>query len=392
MPAIPCRRLLGGLLLLSLLSACETRRPAAEQAANAPAAATDSATAPAASAPAAAPKPARTFTGYHRYVGTVGQAPVVLELTINPPDAGAARGRLDGSYYYERQGPALLLRAAEAYQPGQPLTLQEEAPKPGAPDETVPSGRWRATQPAGPVLSGSWESPDGRRSLPFELREDYAGAVRYELLREAVSGKPCPPSADNDGTVARRPEATRTFLHLLGPDTLQPALRELQSPNPRQRRDQLTVELDQADCEGTFGFYGDVEVLLNGYGLLTLLRSEGEYAGGAYPNSAEESTVYDLSTGKALKQSSWLRPGQEAALGQLLRRRLRAHPYADNLAPASKLPALGFDSEGAYCLLGDFGAPHAVQRVPVHIPYRELRPLVLPGSAVARMLQQRGLW
>ncbi|GAB2942698.1 hypothetical protein GCM10027048_04170 [Hymenobacter coalescens] len=389
MRALDLRRWAIG-LGLSLLAACEARRPAAEQPKSG-AAATVSGQAPAPDSTAAS----ASFTGYHRYVGTVGAAPVVLELTINAPNPDAG-WRLRGTYYYEQQGRTLVISHESAYQPGQPLTLREGAPKPEAPDETVPTGRWRATQAAGPVLSGTWESPDGRRQLPFRLREDYTGAVRYELLTETATGAPCPLAEDQAGP--RRPEVRRTFLHLLGPDTLQPALRALQSPEPRQRRDQLAVELDGADCTGSFGFYGDVDVTLNGYGLLSVLRSEGEYLGGAYPNSTEELAVYDLGTGRTVKLADWLRPGQESALRRLLLRRLRAHPYASSLGlndadvGGGELPALGFDSEGAYCLLGSFGAPHAVQRVPVVIPYRELRPLVRASSPLARMLRQRGLW
>ena len=338
---------------------------------------------------------AASFIGYHRYVGTVGKAPVVLELTINAPDTATNTGRLYGSYYYERQGAELRLEPSGAYQPGQPLTLLESSPKPDEPGETTPTGRWRATQPAGPVLSGTWESADGRRRLPFQLREDYQGAVRYELLHESSLGTPCPPIEGDDRQL--RPEASQDFLHLLGPDTLRPALRALQCPGPRPRRAEVREALAQADCEGTFGFYTGVEVVLNGYGLLSVLRDEDEFAGGAHPNGVQTPEVYDLGTGRALKLTDWLRPGQEAALDRLLLRRLRAHPYAAGLGLTEgeadgRLPALGFDSEGAYCTLGDFGAPHVVQRMPVVVPYRELRPLVQPGSVVARMLQRRGLW
>ncbi|MCC3157012.1 hypothetical protein LJ737_07170 [Hymenobacter sp. 15J16-1T3B] len=386
--------------LLLGLGACQQSDSHSAAASEAPAAKMATAPAAAPGAPAAtqdAAAPAGPFTGTHRYVGTVGTAPVVLTLTITPPGPEAPQGRLDGVYYYERQGQPLILSVGKNYRPGQPLVLEEGAPKPDAPDETVPTGRWQATQPLGPELSGTWLSPDGRRRKPFHLREDYTGAVRYELLREEAHGATCPPGPEEEGGGPRRPEVSRTVLHLLGPDTLQPALRALQCPLPEQRRSQLAVELDQADCEGTFGFYGDVQVALNGYGLLSVQHSEGEYAGGAYPNSANELATYDLRTGRLLKRTAWLRAGREPALSRLLLRRLRMHPYASSLGlnepggPAY-LPELGFDSEGAYCLLGDFGAPHAVQGVPVVIPYRELRPLVQPGSALARMLQQRGLW
>ncbi|OON70063.1 hypothetical protein [Hymenobacter sp. CRA2] len=356
----------------------------------------------------AAPVPARTkarptaspqaaFTGYHRYVGTVGKLPAVLELTI--PAAGSAEP-LSGAYYYERRGQELLLSAPAKYQPGQPLLLNEGWPKPDNPAETVPTGRWRAAQPAGPVLNGTWESADGRHRLPFALREDYTGAVRYELLRETATGAPCPPAAEEEVPHPRPPEVGRVFLHLLGPDTLQPALRPLQCPLPEQRRNQLAVELDALDCESTFGQYGFVMVVLNGYGLLGLQLDESEDTGGAYPNNQQELQTFDLMTGKQVHTADWLRPGQEKALQRLLTRYLRASPYAEGLIPGgedgSQLVSLpeefGLNSEGAYCLLGSFGAPHVIQQVPIVIPYRELRAVVRPGSAVARMLQQRGLW
>lgn len=344
--------------------------------------------------PAQAATPAG-FSGYHRYVGTVGQAPVVLELTIKPPDTVTNTVELYCSYYYERQGAELRLEPAGAYQPGQPLTLREGAPRPDNPDETTPTGRWRAAQSAGPVLTGTWESADGRRQLPFRLREDYTDAVRYELLTGKLQGPPCPLVAE--GASPRIPEVERTFLHLLGPDTLRPALRVLQAPVPEQRRNQLAVELDQADCAGSFGFYGGVNVALNGYGLLSVMLYEGSYSGGPYPSGTETFETYDLRTGRALKRADWLRPGREEALRRLLLRRLRASPYAQGVSrpdiEAAQLPDLGLDSEGAYCPLGSLvGVPHVIEGVPVVVPYRELRPLVQPGSAVARMLQRRGLW
>lgn len=387
-------RLLPLLLGLAACQGTDSRSSTSTEASVAADSTAESAAAPQAPVASASAAPAG-FSGYRRYVGTVGKAPVVLELTITPPDTVTTTWRLYGSYYYERQGAALRLEPTGPYQPGQPLTLRESAPKPDEPDATVPTGRWRATQPAGPVLSGTWESADGHRRLPFQLREDYTDAVRYELLHESALGPLCPPIEGDDRQL--RPESSQDFLHLLGPDTLRPALRALQCPTPRQRRADVREALAQADCEGTFGFYTGVEVALNGYGLLSLLRDEDEFSGGAHPNGVQTPEVYDLRTGRALKLTDWLRPGQEAALDRLLLRRLKAHPYAADLGlteseAGGQLPALGFDSEGAYCLLGDFGAPHVVQRMPVVVPYRELRPLVRPGSAVALMLQQRGLW
>lgn len=230
---------------------------------------------PSAAKPAATAAPAAPFSGYHRYRGTVGGQPVTVELTIGPDPGKPAALVCRGSYYYERH-PAgkLLLQSPLAWRPHLALALAETE----ADTTHRPTGRWLATQPAGPVLSGTWRSP-ADQALPFSLREDYTDgqghlmAAKYELA-EAAAKVPCRPEHTEDETAAQYRKRIATtdhgysqlFLHLLGPDTLRPALLGLQCPTPLARR-QLARAAAHKD-DGCNMYSTSLGVDYNDYGLL----------------------------------------------------------------------------------------------------------------------------
>ena len=348
-----------------------------------------------------AAKPAATpFAGYRRYRGLVGKLPVTVELTIGPAYAGDSV-RCVGHYYYDRVGGQLALTASMPWQPGKPLALAEMVETPDG--TTLPAtARWQAAQPAGPVLTGTWTSATGRQ-LPFALHEDYHGAVRYELLMETADGGTCQTTEENGGQ-GYRLQATEYFLHLLGPDTLQPGLRQLQCPVPSQRRAQLQQELKSLGCdEERYGTSTYREVTYNANGLLSLVQTNDESLGGAYPLGTNTACTYDLTTGKQCDVRDWLRPDQAGAIAALFDRAMRAdsigQQYAGDRAAAgalqktklADLPAFGLNSEGLFETLGNLGAPHVVQRLPITIAYARLAPYVRPNTPLARLLQARGL-
>lgn len=226
-------------------------------------------------APAASPlATGPPYVGYHRYQGTVGGRPVTVELTFEPAH-GREPAACRGSYYYgSGTGGTLVLESGPAFHPDQPLALTELSDT----EKRLITGQWRASQPAGPVLSGTWASPGGRR-LPFVLCEAYQDArhrqlaVRYEILTENVEGPL--PSREDGGSALENPangpsEATleRSYLHLLGPDTLRPSLRQLQCPGPARRRAQMRAALlDKPVPEETEGI---TDITFNNYGLLSV--------------------------------------------------------------------------------------------------------------------------
>ncbi|MFD1875455.1 hypothetical protein [Hymenobacter bucti] len=348
--------------------------------------------------PVAAVVAAPSFVGYHRYRGTVGTQPVILELLVDASQNFGSKGlRCEGKYFYERRtGGDLVLKAPAPYRPGQPLHLLED-----------PTGTWQATQPLGPVLSGTWTSRAGRR-LPFALREDYQDAVRYETLTHAARGPACSPEYREYAAWRPFAELTQEFLHLLGPDTLRPALRRLQCPPPARRRARTRAAARQLDCADAARSIGQS---FNAYGLLAI--KEGEYVNeynGSRPHAEDRARLYDLRAGRWLTLAELLRPEADSLrlLEQLVSRHLvnnqdtnleaqgRPDFYwqpGDSTIVALPRSGVGFTSQGLVLLYEpgevSYGPAGPVE---VYLSYPELLPLLRPASPVARMLRERGLW
>jgi len=381
--------------LALLLAGCHAA-PESQRAAAAPAAPVVPAGASPLPAAVAAAVP---YVGYHRYRGTVGGRPVLLELMVDSAESSYPRKflRCQGSYFYERlAGGDLQLQAAEPYRAQQPLRLTEG-----------PGGTWQATQPLGPVLTGTWTGPTGRQ-LPFALREDYQDAVRYEFLTHKAKGNACPNEEGGMLPAAWAPYAhlTQQFLHLLGPDTLRPALRRLQCLPPARRRTLVRAAAHHTidDCTDTAK---SIRITLNAYGLLAI--DEDEYVNeynGARPHATSRSRLYDLRAGRWLPLEELLLPEATSLplLEQLVGRHLLTD-YAttvdaptrqnitwqesDSTRVALPQTAVAFTSQGLWVSYSPYETNGPAD---VYISYTELLPLLRPGTPVARMLRQRGLW
>lgn len=356
------------------------------------------------------------YTGYHRYQGTVGGQPVTMMLTIGPDQYDSTKTVCAGTYYYGTARRGLLdLVNAGPYQPRQPLELDES-------DASRVTGTWRATQPVGPRLSGTWTSPSGQQ-LPFELRETYQDAqghqlaVRYEVLREATLGPVCQPGRDEadeetDSAAAeelsddeqRHPsELHRDILHLLGPDTLRPALRALQCPVPRKRRQAAQAfAAGDGTCTETSE---SIAVTFNDFGLLAMTEPSYWYAyGAAHFGHSASGSIYDLRTGEYVSLEGLLRPGAAAKLQRLLTRHLLRDPHPEGDATVEEdayalngelvpLPAgIALSYTGLVCMYGEADIRASLGYVSLEVPYDEVLPLLRPNSPVARMLRERGLW
>lgn len=354
------------------------------------------------------------FVGYHRYRGTVGGQPVTVELTMSQPpltrdQAAHAQDFVTckGTYHYDHHPTGLLLlRDPRPWQPGQPLLLKEAS----SARPRQPTGYWQAGQPAGPVLTGTWRSPAGQQ-LPFRLHEDYTDGqghvveVQYEMLQEDEEA-PCQPARKEGESKAayraRTQDLTSTyhqdFLHLLGPDTLRPALRRLQCPVPAKRRQQTREQ-----AGGCNQVEHQLQVVYNDHGLLSLERAiEDFYEGADHPSHEWNTTTYDLRTGQPLAITALIRPGTDSILGRLIAQHLEKDefntledllnsPAADSASAPLLQLGLGIGDEGlefTYSNTYDSLTPP----VTVKVSYAELLPLLRPDSPVARMLRERGLW
>ena len=347
------------------------------------------------------------FGGWHRYRGTVGGQPVTVELTIelhgqNTRDSAIVCG---GSYTYDRHPNGhLLLHGSRPFRARRPLVLAETDAAGHA------TGRWQTAQPIGAAFTGVWQSPAGQK-LPFNLQEDYTDgqghvvAVQYEVLEEDEEA-PCQPARHEGESKAayraRSQDLTSTYhqdyLHLLGPDTLRPALRRLQCPVPAKRRQQTREQ-----GGGCNQVEHRLEVVYNNHGLLSLEHAiEDFYEGTDHPSHVWNTTTYDLRTGQLLAITALIRPGTDSTLTQLIAQHLEKDEN-DTLEDLLNRPAA--DSASAPLLqlglsIGDEGLEFTYSNyydsltppVTVKVSYPELLPLLRPDSPVARMLRERGLW
>jgi len=346
------------------------------------------------------------FVGYHRYRGTVGGQPVTVELTIEQTARAPDSTTCTGNYTYDRH-PAglLLLHGARPFLAQRPLGLVETDTA-----HHQPTGHWQASQPVGPLLAGTWRSPAGQQ-LPFSLHEDYTDgqghvvAVRYELLQEGEE-VPCQPERKEGESKAAYRARTKDlvstcnqdFLHLLGPDTLRPALWALQCPVPAKRRRQMREQV-----QGCNQVEHQLRVVYNEHGLLSLESFVNEfYEGTDHPSHELRTTTYDLRTGQPLAIAALIRPGTDSILSRLISQHLEQYENvildelwnrsaADSTFAPLPQQGLGIGDEGLEFTYSDYYNSLAPP-VTVEVPYAELLPLLRPDSPVARMLRERGLW
>ena len=347
-------------------------------------------------ADSAAPPPQPRFTerrqpAPRRYVGTVGGQPATAELSWPHPDS------VSGRFYYWRGGAAYWLTSPEG-RGTQELVVTLDSPGPAQ-----ASGQWRLSRPPGPLLQGTWVTANGQQQ-PFVLREDYQGSARYELLTSTLTLP-----ADEQ---QQAPVYSHDFVHLLGPAARRLPLRRAQCP-PKAGRQRFVRDFPH---DGDVFCNYNIDVTLNEFHLLGY-RTWGVIDPFEGQNDWEVTyTLLDLTTGRKLILASQLRPGYARPLRRLLGAHLLAS-YAPQAVPdpldagftpkwimehgrlilLAPLPGQDSDADIAY----GAGMGLTAQGLAVEysygsdvllLPYAELRPLVRPGTHLARMLRARGLW
>lgn len=339
-----------------------------------------------------------------RYTGTIGGQAVTVELRWQQPDS------VVGSFYYHRRGAAygLTYQKSRSKAKALPLLVSNNQLS-----YYQPAGSWQLTsRPPSAVLAGSWTRP-GHPALAFELHENYAGAVRYTRQTLLLTGGPSEP----DPHGSRVPQYERTFLTLAQPTAVPGRLRRALASSPATRRHHML-----AGREGDADAHVWMEVVLNDFGLFSYQTSYDALPFGGRHQSDLQSALFAVATGQPLTVASQLRPGYERPLRRLLSRHLLHDddPYFDEvnkehnnewrwrnkqenpgqLVPLPDLEEPSADDltltaaglEACYSPYSLFESPGGMlPSCTVLVPYRELRPLVRPGTPLARMLRARGL-
>jgi hypothetical protein len=357
--------------------------------------ATTAAVAPAAKPPQTPADTAIRFTAYnllagdtlasplteHRYVGTLGGRAIVVQLS-----AGANSAR--GSWYYRTGQQAHERLLAFRGRRGGQLVL-DEAITTTTPTNTA-AAEWRLSWPLGRVLTGERRAVRGAGRQAVQLRASYTQAVPYQLLGLTAQGSRCEALPGRS-----QPYYSAEFVRLPSADSLRLDL--WQAPPPAARRDSLRHWLGRESCQQTSQH---INVRLNDYDLFSYNVFTEAYYYGTHPEHDQQGFIVDLRTGNEWLVEELLRPGTEAALLKLLAHHLRhdypemsqgdhrdwktVPPYPDSFTLTPSGLCAGY---GDYDLVG-----YASFTANTTIPYRELRPLVRPGTPLARLLRARGMW
>ncbi|MDO7877693.1 hypothetical protein Q5H93_23355 [Hymenobacter sp. ASUV-10] len=341
-----------------------------------------------------------------RYVGTVGGQPATALLRWQNPDS------VSGSFYFHRAGAAYTLQPAAGSRPGRPMLAVSRH------DLSIgdsSAGRWQLPDRPGAVLRGTWHAATGHR--PFVLRESYAGAVRLTIETTYLTGGWSTAWEPDYEGCPHVPTVRHEFLHLSGGrDGVPAALRSRLSPGPAARR-RTTQLVRDAAARVAVG----LNVQLNDFGLLSYTTTTEYYSydtGRLFEESAG-SSLLDLVGGQAWPLDRLLLPGSWLPVRRLAAWHLRRDAYFGDIEwewqRAS--PAAAYDTTYRYeswkqpdlaprpwtwVLTGagleltygyeTLNALNARGWDTVLIPYAELRPLLRPGTPLARMLAARGMW
>ncbi len=348
---------------------------------------------------------------YWRLVGTVGKYAVLMDLAYRPSvDEEYAYYGYHGSYYYESKEDLIDLYGSLDSTGNLVLT---EVTISG---DVSPSFKG-VFDKAGGRYSGTWTSADGKRQLPFELKEDFTGAVRFESQKFEETSKLFPgQSGSPDASISMvwlipasgtDPEVAAFLRNAILRGMAGDSLASLYS-TPEQvfgvvsqsyfrsyREDIGDVGADEIDPEANIMFTyendSSVEVLYNRNGLLTLGYYNYYFTGGAHGNYGTYLTAYDLGSRKKITLEDVFVSGYENRIAPYLERAVRrrfglgSQDSLDSvLFEATVAPTENFGLTGKGVIFNyppyDIAA-YAAGEIRLFVPYTEIKGLLQPAFA-----------
>jgi hypothetical protein len=244
-------------------------------------------------------------------------------------------------------------------------------------------------------FSGTWKSPDGSKSFPVSLSEDYsasAGLDAFTILREEALD----PEADASPAVSYFGRA----LAVRGRPALQRAIEAAFYGGGDGRAWQESTARDfMADYKESAGeLYAEepeaeslnwemsqtLAPVFNARGILSLQAGFYEYSGGAHPNGGSAYGVFDLASGRRLGLEAFVRGGASDALAAAV---TAAFKKSAGLAAEASLGELGLsvdrlevsehdfyvDGEGIYFYFPAYSVgPYALGENYVFISWKDL--------------------
>lgn len=295
--------------------------------------------------------------------------------------------QLSGYYRYARSRDDLKLAGSVDPDTGK-FEMSEIGPK------GSPTGKLKGTFLDARHLVGSWESPDGTRSMPLLM----AGSQPLPKVQELPGGGKVIPR-ESEKQLA--PHCTRTNLFAefdgLSDKKAQDALNKqlnrgsVPGKNEKEMCDGATAELPYTFDEQ----YSVVSTKHKGY--VGMLTSGYEYTGGAHGMPYSRCSVADLSSGKLIELHTLLAPESRDKLTALVNKKLREEHkvtdltevgFFDSAVKLGEQPDLCLHDDGAELVFSVYEvAPYVMGTPTVSLSFAELKPLMKKDPAVDAMMR-----
>jgi hypothetical protein len=336
---------------------------------------------------------------WRHYAGTINKT-IRIEADIE-----FGEEELTGFYFYDKVGQPIALQGKAAFPSGYKGGGRAELTESDA--EGKPTGIFSGTFSAGlGFFNGSWKSPDGKKSLALELKEDYSGSAALDVYTLIRSQAIDPDNPDS-------PEASFVALGLdvRGNAKFRAALSR-----------ELYEGLDAYACleAKAMGFLADyldlagedyranpedyslnwesnryLRPVFNARGILCLKDSYSEYTGGAHGTYYTGYYVFDIASGRRLGLESFVKGGPGSSLNALVARELRrqeglkpnqALEEAGIFVAEADLPTDNFwvDGSGIYIHFPVYSiGPYAMGERTVYLSWKDLGNLS-KGHAISK--------
>lgn len=372
---------------------------------------------------------------YRRYVGVLGeQTGIVLHLTVMPASGSGAD--VTGYYYYAKYRRPIALSGAFD---GSRFTLTEGEERTG--------NRLQLTL-QGDGLAGEWRSSDGTTTHPVTAKENYDGAVAFDVVsveetRAYDAGLPGGPSASfslrwlvpRASVEGQRPDAVRQFVMncvqrpktaaageqaggnggappcetmplQTAPEELARAAAEEYFSEYMQTNAELIEDLcadkplQQCLDEGMAGGLGwesgeSTGVVFNDEGVLALASDYGGYSGGAHGYYGTTVHTFDLAAGRMVRAADLFKPGSEGEIVALLEqafrdsRGLEAGADIKEALLVESIPLtdnFSVDGNGITFVYVPYEiASYADGQIELTLPWQSLKPHLRDGTIAARL-------
>ena len=352
------------------------------------------------------PEPVETW---RRFDGTIGKdLGITLYLSENTDHDGGTM--LSGTYHYHRSGLPIDLDV-ERVEQSERLKLRE-AKWDAANARDIVTGLWDVTL-KDKTIDGTWKSPDGKKSLPVHLVENYpkgsmplriirlhmANTMQRDTQRTGYERTLSYPQVVGKGKVVDRLNETlrQKVLSFFADEDGKRSKHHASATVADIERQMFAPPEEAVEFDGDFNYVDtsshEAHIVTNGDGFLTVEFEHSSYSGGAHGNFGFDYLVLDLTTGDPVELENQVVKGFEKHWVELGAAALREQAGVGPKAPLSDAGLFEDKlelNENWYLMPGGIGysydpyeiGPYAAGQISFNLEWKDIAVDLKPGSAL----------